>query len=107
MAGLDSWDCLYVGRALWEDVWNGLYDCLGAWNGRPEGDGVTGFGEETSAEGVSEGRASSSVLVAGDGLAVLNRHDSRGWVSARRRSSESQRSRAISPVRHWFWAEMR
>ena len=53
-----------------------------AWNGRPEGDGVTGFGEETSAEGGSEGIASSSVLVAGDSLAVLNRHDSRGWVSS-------------------------
>ena len=45
---------------------------------------------EKSAEGVSEGRAPSSVPTAGDGLAVLNWHDSRGWgwVSARKHSAE-------------------
>ena len=45
---------------------------------------------EKSAEGVSEGRAPSSVPTAGDGLAVLNWHDSCGWgwVSARKHSAE-------------------
>ena len=50
---------------------------------------------EKSAEGVSEGRAPSLVPTAGDGLAVLNWHDSHGWVSARDARRGSERGRGL------------